>query len=321
MDLKDLRDRIHCDELHMPCSIEKLEDAKNRVIWEESFQAKVKPKGKDPKMIGKFPLNYKRDPEDERDLLLTKRFENISEVSLSLPVRVDHTPNMSAVKEQGLLGSCVGFAVSAMKECQEKKEHLEEIAKGKRGRPKIYDYSESWIYWNAKKIDAWPDEEGTSIRYAMKVLNKIGVPTEKGWPYKDVGDVGKPKGWAGMVARWALIDSYWRVETLNELKIALNDGPVPIGIPCFYEIFFVGSDGYIPYPQDPTIYGGHAVCAVGYNDKSGLIKFKNSWGKNWGASGYGYLSYRYIDEFLWDAWASKDISVSKDMLKGTRELV
>ena len=312
----DLNDRLHCDEVHMPCSEAKLNTARNKAFAEEPMQMV------DPKLIGKFPLNYKRDPEDERDFVFKTTVVNLLETETSLPERVDHTPDMSPVKDQGQLGSCVGFAVSAMKECQEKKEHDEELAKGKRGRKKIYDYSESWVYWNAKKIDAWPGEEGTSIRYAMKVLQKIGVPTEKGWPYKDVGDIGEPKAWADMVARWALIDSYWRVYNLNELRIALNNGPVPIGIPCFYEIFFVGADGYVPYPDNPDqIYGGHAVCAVAYNNRTQLVKFKNSWGKGWGADGYGYLPYKYISDFLWDAWASKDLSVTKDMLKGTRELV
>jgi C1A family cysteine protease len=106
------------------------------------------------------------------------------------------------------------------------------------------------------------------------------------------------------------------------LKIALVDGPVPIGIPCFYEIFFAEADGYIKYPANPDqIYGGHAICAVGYNDRSQLVKFKNSWGRGWGSNGYGYLPYSYVRDFLWDAWASKDLSVTKEMLKGTRELV
>jgi len=313
----DFLDKLHCDEVYMPCRPAKLQAARQKKLEEQLQLIEISEELKE-----KFPLNYRRDPEDRRDLLLNKRFENILEATTTLPVRFDHTPDMSPVKDQGLLGSCVAFAVSAMKECKEKKEHEEEIAKGKPGRKKIYDYSESWVYWNAKKIDPWPGEEGTSIRYAMKVLQKIGVPTEKGWPYKDVGDIGEPKSWASMVARWALIDSYWRIGSLNELKIALNDGPVPIGIPCFYEIFFVGSDGFVPYPADPNnVYGGHAVCAVGYNDKTELIKFKNSWGKDWGSDGYGYLTYKYIEDFLWDAWASKDISVTNEMLKGTRELI
>ena len=277
-------------------------------------------------LLTQFPLTYKRDPDDVRDFKFSSMTPTIMEAVASLPSKVDHTSDMSPVKDQGQLGSCVGFAVSAMKECQERKEHLEEIAKGKRGRPKVYDYSEAWIYWNAKQIDPWGvEDEGTSIRYAMQVLKKIGVPTEKGWPYKDVNDVdaiGEPAKWANMVARWALIDSYWRVENLDELKVALVDGPVPIGVPCFYEIFFVGSDGIVPYPANPDqYYGGHAICAVGYDDARQLVKFKNSWGRGWGENGYGYLPYTYVRDFLWDAWASQDLSVTKDMLKGTRELV
>jgi hypothetical protein len=311
-----LLDRIHCDTILMPFDHGKFRIARRRSLGRKRAQMV------DRKLIGNFSLNYKRDPVDERDFMLKKIVINLLEAEESLVERIDHTADMSPVKDQGELGSCVGFAVSAMKECQEKKEHEEELAKGKRGRKKIYDYSESWVYWNAKIIDAWPGEEGTSIRYAMKVLQKIGVPTEKGWPYKDVGNVGEPEKWANLVARWALIDSYWRVLNLTELKIALKDGPVPIGIPCFYEIFFVDSSGLVPYPNNPSkIYGGHAVCAVGYNDGTKLVKFKNSWGKSWGEDGYGYLPYKYIDDFLWDAWASKDLNVTKDMLKGTRKLI
>jgi len=270
----------------------------------------------------KIPLACLPDPKDKRDFLLEGSLQNLKETILHLPSSVDHTPKMSPIKDQGYLGSCVGFAVSAMKEWQESYEHEKEVSEGKRDtrKGKPYDLSESWIYWNAKKIDLWPNEEGTSIRYAMKVLNKIGVPTEEAWPYDDV-DFGKPERWATLIARWGIIGSYWRISTLEELKVALVDSPVPIGIPCFYEFFFVGNDGIVPYPADPnTVYGGHAVCAVGFNDNKKLVKFKNSWGKDWGQNGYGYLPYKYIKNFLWDAWVSKDMSVGKEMLKGSREL-
>ena len=274
------------------------------------------------KFMKSTPLNYRRDPTDKRDFLLEGSFRNFQVSLTAVPLNVDHTGQMSSVKDQGYLGSCVGFAVTAMKEWQEQQEHEEEVSEGKRDTRKgrEYDLSESWVYWNAKKIDSWPNEEGTSIRYAMKVLNKIGVPTEKAWPYDDV-DFGEPKRWATMVARWALIDSYWRISTLEELKLALVDSPVPIGIPCFYEIFFVGRDGIINYPENPdNIYGGHAVCAVGYNDSTRLVKIKNSWGESWGENGYGYVPYDYIRDFLWDAWTCKDLSVTREMLKGERNL-
>lgn len=271
------------------------------------------------KLLAKFPLTYKRDPEDKRDY----KFKTIimESPNLQLGAKVDHTLNMSPVKDQGQLGSCVGFAVTAMKEWQERVENEAELSEGKRGKSKVYDLSEAWLYWNCKKIDAWPNEEGTSIRYAMQVLNKIGVPTEKAWPYDDV-NIGEPAKWATLVARWNTIESYWRISNLQELKVALKDGPVPIGVACFLEIFYTGGDGIVPYPADPnTIYGGHAICAVGYDDTKQLVKFKNSWGTGWGENGYGYLPYSYIEDFMWDAWAARDHSVTRDMLKGTKSLI
>jgi C1A family cysteine protease len=293
------------------------------VLGRNKKKARKKKKIKEERVIDpmttKFQLGYRRDPVDKRDY----NFQTLLvESPITMAAKIDYTAEMSSVKDQGQLGSCVGFAVSAMKEWQEKREHEEELAKGKRGEKKIYDYSESWVYWNSKKIDPWPGEQGTSIRYAMKVLQKIGVPTEKAWPYKDMWDIGEPKSWSSLVARWALIGSYWRINNLTELKSALNTSPMPIGVACFLEIFYTGADGIVAYPKDPNnIYGGHAICAVGYNDATKLVKFKNSWGEGWGQNGYGYLPYSYINDFMWDAWTCKDVAVTKDMLKGARELV
>ena len=48
--------------------------------------------------------------------------------------------------------------------------------------------------------------------------------------------------------------------------------------------------------------GGQAICIVGYDDDKKMIKFKNSWGPQWGDSGYGYISYSYVEKFLSDGW-------------------
>ena len=240
----------------------------------------------------------------------------------ALPFSIDHSVSMSSVKDQGERGTCVSFAGAAMKEYQEKEEHEREVKEGKQYNKdgKTYDYSEQWLYQNCKKIDGLPGVEGTYIRAVMKVLHKIGVPTEDAWPYTDNGvDVGKPKFWASLIARWAVIGSYWRVSNLIELKTALVDGPVVIGGPVFLE-WANPSKGIIGYPSDPSKqYGSHAVCAVGYDDEKQLIKFKNSWSKYWGDRGYGYLSYKNIEDFGWYGWAARDISVTKEMLKGKTE--
>lgn len=210
-----------------------------------------------------------------------------TELILNAPRKIDHSVNMSSVKNQGSLGSCVGFAAVAMKECQEQQEHKAEVLAGKKDhrKGKVYDYSEQWVYRNCKKIDGYSGQ-GTFLRCAMKVLKNIGVPTEEGWPYtEDNINIGEPKSWAYLVSRWAVIGSYWRIELLSELKAALVDSPVMIGVPVFDE-WRNPPNGVISYPANPNRkLGGHAVCAMGYDDSKKLIKFKNSWSHYWGDKG------------------------------------
>jgi len=59
--------------------------------------------------------------------------------------------------------------------------------------------------------------------------------------------------------------------------------------------------GEIPFPErGDSVEGGHAVVAIGYDDKkvigkyTGAIMIRNSWGVKWGDHGYGWLPYAYI---------------------------
>jgi hypothetical protein len=153
----------------------------------------------------------------------------------------------------------------------------------------------------------------------MKVLNKVGAPDERAWAYNDEVE-GNAQSWSKFSSRWQLIQSYHRIEGIDELKAALSTSPVPIGVGCFEEMPDVGSDGIVPDPTNQSrSLGGHAVCAVGYDDERELVKFKNSWSVKWGQDGYGYLSYDYINQYLWDAWVGYDASISEDDLKPLSE--
>jgi hypothetical protein len=272
-------------------------------------------------------LNYFKDREDDRDYFYRPEIEVLESIKTPLKAasidRVDYRKFISPVKNQGNLGSCVGFAVTALKEFHENLEYQTELSEGSNYKRKetSYDLSEQWTYWNAKKIDPWgPDIEGTSIRYAMKVLQKIGCPPEDSWNYTDSKiDIGKPESWAHMIARWNVIDSYWRIDTIQNLLAAIIEiGPVVIGVGCYEEIFSPDSDGFVAYPENPQYcYGGHAILACGCDFNSKRILFKNSWGTNWGDGGYGWFGFDYITNFCWDAWGAKDVRVTRDMLKGS----
>jgi C1A family cysteine protease len=59
--------------------------------------------------------------------------------------------------------------------------------------------------------------------------------------------------------------------------------------------------GLVDAPARRVVRGGHAVLAVGVvdNQQAGRRAIvKNSWGLEWGVSGYGFLTERYLDAYL-----------------------
>jgi C1A family cysteine protease len=251
--------------------------------------------------------NYKKDKPDERDYKF-KSFDNYVKLSAARPSVVDWTKVMSPVKNQGQLGSCVGFGVTAMKEYEEVAERIYTQKEYGPTTPELSDLSEAYLYWNAKEYD--PDKgEGTSIRYAMMVLQKKGVPTEKFWPYSD-SKTGQALPGSEEAAAWTKIGSYWRLSTLEDILTALSTQPVPIGIECFSEFDNIGRDGIVPLPgPNSKSMGGHCICLVGYDDTKRLLKFKNSWGTGWGQNGYGYISYDYFRHII-DSWTCTDLMIT-----------
>ena len=95
------------------------------------------------------------------------------------------------------------------------------------------------------------------------------------------------------------------------------------GVPSMFGFFgfpsFEDSDssGSIPYPcKNEQAEWGHAVMAVGYDDHklitntrnqeatTGALLIRNSWGKEWGEEGYGWIPYAYVlDGLAEDFWS------------------
>jgi C1A family cysteine protease len=214
-----------------------------------------------------------------------------------LPPSIDYTDKMSSISNQLNEGTCVGFAtVDGMKEYQEKAEEAKDI-----------QLSPRYVYANARKIDEFnDDEEGTSVRAAMKVLLDKGVCYEVCWPYIPQRP-GSPCPTADSEALGFRIERYVRMETIQEMKESLvANGPFVMSILCFNGIFNA-PNGVVPMPgEDEDYVGGHAICIVGYDDTEQYFKFKNSWGMLWGDGGYGYLPYDYLEDYMMDAWSAKD---------------
>ncbi|MBU1134164.1 MAG: C1 family peptidase, partial [Candidatus Omnitrophica bacterium] len=188
-----------------------------------------------------------KDKFDDRDYLMRAYLPVIK-----LPKKIDYTPKLSPVRDQGDEGTCVSFACAAgMKEYQELLDY-----------EKLVELSPRFVYSECKKIDGIPQEEGTTIRAAMQVLEGKGVCQEKFWPYQP-HQKDKPKKGAAVNAKKFCVMTYARILNLNELRLSLaSKGPCVIGIEVF-EGMMETKTGIVPMPKkNEAALGGHAICPV-----------------------------------------------------------
>jgi C1A family cysteine protease len=252
-------------------------------------------------MEKRFKLGCRHDERDDRDYLMRAYLP-----AVKLPAKIDFTSKMTPVRDQGNEGTCVAFSsVAGMKEYQEQLDWK-----------KYMELSPRFLYSLCKKLDGHPEEEGTQIRYAMQVLKLYGVCSEKFWPYEPHQSDRPKTGYDRDAAKFKEL-SYARLLDLDEVKLCLaTKGPCVIGITCFEGIMHTKT-GKVPMPKaGEKPLGGHAICIVGYDEKTRLLKFKNSWSTAWGDKGYGCLPYAYVEKYMMDAWSSVDIKDSSPMTIG-----
>jgi hypothetical protein len=86
------------------------------------------------------------------------------------------------------------------------------------------------------------------------------------------------------------------------------DNREPVALSFFVPTSFHNADstGFVRYDPADVVDGGHCVLVTGYVDNGylpagvppgaggGYLIIKNSWGKDWGDMGYGYLPYDWV---------------------------
>ena len=236
-------------------------------------------------------LNIKKSPTDARDFI----YKNNNPV----PETYDMRPQLQPIRNQGMQGSCLAFSTACMKEYQELKDYKFNEYMSPQffydNRPNLYDDNEN-------------NDEGMFGRDAMKMLQKIGICTEKEYPYGDIKNKDIIDKSIYESALKHTCKQYGKLYTISELKTALiENGPCLICFPVYNH----GKEMWKPLTKNSKFLGGHAMTVVGYNENEFIIR--NSWGKDWGEKGYCFYPYNQWGSH-WEIWTTiDDISKIEDL--------
>jgi C1A family cysteine protease len=244
---------------------------------------------------------WTRDIPDHRDKY---RIPVLNKLESSVDLR-DKCPG---IYNQGKLGSCTANAIAAAYE-------YEEI---QRNEANFFIPSRLFIYYNERAIENTINyDSGAQIRDGIKSIRKLGVCPETDWPYDITRFTDKPLNKCYTIATRHRSIQYERIEQdINHIKSCLLAGvPFVFGFAVYdsFENPEVSNTGIMPLPsQNEKVLGGHAVLAVGYNDKTKVIIVRNSWGIEWGDLGYFYMPYAFITNpnMCSDFWAIQQVDTS-----------
>ena len=238
------------------------------------------------------------DLPDHRDFA----YATVRKLPKTLPPSADLRPMCSPVEDQGQLGSCTGNALAGAVEFLERKNGAT-----------FEDASRLFIYYNERVVEHTVSQDaGAMIRDGIKTLAKLGVCSETLWPYVISKFAKTPPKSCFTEARKHRITAYARISTLDDMRSCLADGyPFVFGFTVYasFESSQVAQTGVVPMPSpNEQVLGGHAVLAVGYNDKQKRFVVRNSWGPGWGMSGYFTMPYAYLTDsnLADDMWTIRD---------------
>ncbi len=251
-----------------------------------------------------------------------------------LPADASVRRNCPPVYTQGDLASCTANAIAAAIEVAQRKEDV----------PHPFLPSRLFIYYNEREVEGTVRfDRPAMLRDGIKSVAAEGVCQEILWPYDAERFAERPPDKCYRGAQQHRIGRYERLrQELDHMKACLAEGyPFVFGF-AVYESFEdpngVAKTGHAlrplkrrgqGEPERPPGHlwgdkpdrqiGGHAVLAVGYEDRveeeedavraGGWFWVRNSWGPNWGSEGYFTLPYDYISNhgLAHDFWTIRGV--------------
>lgn len=234
----------------------------------------------------------KMDQPDRRDYPFT-----MADTPKLTPDKVDLTPFILSIEDQGSEGSCTGHGWTSSKELRNN------ITKQDKTQ-----LSRQFCYQKILELEGHAGQDvGGQIRTGAQVLSQIGVCAETFMPYKSGGYKTKPTLAAIKDATLRMGGTYERLANINDVEYALSQQlPVVFGTVLYQS--FESNDclktGHIPMPDlhREGRLGGHCMFWCGYNRRTQTLITPNSWGTKVGDHGIFYMPYDFVRLYCIDMW-------------------
>lgn len=245
---------------------------------------------------------WRRQKPDHRDFKFAANFGVVA----NLPPVNDLRPQDVPIRDQSNLGSCVFHMLADLLDFDRKKA-------GASFDPR----SILQPYYDTRLMEGTVDyDSGAEIRDAIKVAAKVGVATERSWPYDISKFKVKPPADVYLEAERNQTLTYSAVsQSLCQMKgVSAQGFPFGIGFSVYesFESDAVAQTGIVPMPKpSESLLGGHAVVVMGYDDSKRWFIMRNSWGTGWGDKGYFYMPFEYLlnPDLASDFWVIQSVEL------------
>jgi hypothetical protein len=243
-----------------------------------------------------------------KDLYEALPLEDPPTLGDEIPARFSLESDMPPVGNQGQQSSCTAWAVGyALKGYHEKVERSWELNTDK------HLFSPSFIYNQINK----GKDQGSAIVSALELLEQSGCCTLESMPYDQFDFKTRPSKEAREEAKKFELRSFKRVNhrLLNGIKRFIASGdPIVIGAEVDRSFMRLkGDEVWKDFEnEDGQGRGLHAMIVVGYDDDKSAFLLQNSWGKNWGTRGCGWIEYEHFKDSIFEAYWCRDMIVKKE---------